>query len=88
MKVIWKFSIGYEITELLLPEDAQVLTVQIQSDVPQIWVLLDKKAPAVVRRFRLYPTGLEADFENNKYIGTFQHSWLVFHLFEIIREDR
>lgn len=67
-----------------MPAGAEVLTVQVQNEVPCIWALVGPDAPPTMRGFRMYGTGHEIDHENMPYVGTFQlvGGSLVFHLFE------
>ena len=85
-KTIWKYPIPIadEFT-LEMPESATVLTVQIQYREPQLWALVDPKAPKVMRSFCIRGTGHEFNDEEGRYIGTYQQ-WdgrLVLHLFEM-----
>ncbi len=41
MKTIWKYKINYVVTELEIPKNAEVLSVQTQKEAPYIWVLVD-----------------------------------------------
>ena len=86
MKTIWKFPL--QITGCLvitMPEDAEILCVQVQMDAPYIWALVDPSAGKEPRSFRMFGTGhpIETGIDYT-YIGTFQvHGGsLVFHLFE------
>jgi hypothetical protein len=81
-KVIWKYQVKPRF-DLDLPEDALVLSVQVQGEEAQMWVLLDPEAPKVKRTFDAIPTGRRFDASHMHYIGTFQMDWMVFHLFEV-----
>ena len=85
-KRIWKYPIEPGYLELRLPVDSQILSVQVQSEQPFLWVLVNPEDRTVSRRFKAYPTGLPIEDESINYIGTFQLDGgkLVFHLFEII----
>ena len=86
MKRVYKYDIDVLDNFVLeLPEDAQILTVQMQYGSPVIWALIDDDKPLKERKFRLAGTGHPIE-ENVKYIGTFQlmDGALVFHLFEVI----
>lgn len=82
--VIWKWeiSIGYTV---MMPADAQILTVQMQGQSACIWALCDRNAELKERHLAIYATGQELPEEPGEYIGTFQaHGGaLVFHVFEI-----
>lgn len=69
---------------LLLPEGAEILTVQTVNGAPHLWVLGDLAAPDVARVFALALTGADVDFAG-VYLGTFQRfgSPAEYHLFEV-----
>lgn len=87
MNAIWKFP--FEITddfEIEMPEEAKLLTVATQGDVPCLWAMVDPEAPKEMRKFYLAGTGhpLHNEYMNdNSYVGSFQMKGgaLVFHLF-------
>jgi hypothetical protein len=88
MKTIHKFHVGLGMSSLMLPPDAKVLTVQMQRDTPQMWILLDTDAACIVRRFVTVGTGHDMSAfisEKAAYVGTFQmnEGALVLHVFEI-----
>ena len=85
MKKIYKYQIA--ITDeiyLSMPKGAQVLSVQVQHDIPVIWALVDPDAPVVERHFHLEATGHQLPDLMGRFIGTIQilEGDLVFHLFE------
>ncbi len=86
MKRIYKYPVSLaDSFNVFLPTDAQVLTVQVQYDKPQMWVLLAPEEMTVSREFCLIDTSRDIpDADNLQYIGTFQLQGgaLVFHLFE------
>lgn len=84
MSKILKFEI--KITDeqyVRLPYGYEVLCVQIQNEVPHIWVKgdFDNAEFQEQVKFRIYGTGHPID-EHGLYIGTFQQNG-VWHLFEI-----
>lgn len=83
MNVIYKYPVAPKF-ELELPPDAFVLTVMVQNGIPAMWILLDPEAPKVTRKFVTLATGEPTETEQKHlwYIGTFQSSYGVFHLFE------
>ena len=87
---VWKFSVLVNNDFIVpMPEGAKILTVQTQREIPQIWALVDPRAPMRDRRFRLAGTGHPiqvAEAGNLAYVGSFQveQETLVFHLFEIV----
>jgi hypothetical protein len=84
MKTVWKFPIALEARQQIrLPAGAEILNVQVQRDVPQLWVLVDTERPGVLREFMLVGTGHEIESDGT-YLGTFLNRAgdLVLHLFE------
>jgi hypothetical protein len=84
MITIWKYAVEIDdVFKIEMPRGAEILTVQIQDDVPCMWAKVDSTAPIVTRHFGWYGTGhlMRDPF---KYIGTIQRAdgGLVFHLFE------
>ena len=87
MRTIYKYplSIKDEI-KVRMPHNAQVLTIQVQHDVPCIWAMVDTAAEKVTRKFAVRGTGHDCqDMPANAFVGTFQmHGGaLVFHLFDL-----
>lgn len=86
MKTIWKFSLGMVGEQCaILPAGAEILCVQMQGNVPQIWALCDPAEPKVPRTIAIYGTGHPVPGNPGRYIGTFQMSGgaLVWHAFEV-----
>lgn len=83
MKKIYKFTleINHE-QEIEIPDDGEILSVQMQHGEPQIWVLVNPENFTVKRRFRIFGTGHDVTGEL-KFIGTFQNGPFVWHLFEV-----
>ena len=85
MKTIFKYPLDTRYS-LLIPKDAEVLTVQVQNGHPYIWALIDTDKPEEYRTFYLYATGAPIDTgSKNTYIGTYQSDGYVWHLFEVER---
>lgn len=85
-KQVWKYPVrGVHHFNILMPAGAQPLTVQMQNQAPELWVLVpDTKAKSVVRKFTVVGTGHEILDEYVEYIATFQlNDSLVFHVFEV-----
>lgn len=84
MKRIYKYPLVLGDTQIDLREDAQVLAVQTQAGLPQLWALVDDDADMKRVPLRIYGTGHEApDAENLNYVGTFQQAGgaLIWHVF-------
>ena len=84
--VIWKWTLDtVEEQSLRLPQNAQILTIQLQNDKPQLWALVDTESPIVIRDFLTYYSGSAMpDGDFGQYVGTYQldNGFLVFHVFE------
>lgn len=85
-KTIWKFELGLAITKIEMPERAQVLTAQMQSNQLCLWALVDPDAKKRTRIFGVFETGYSISEDNITYITTFQVSGgaLIFHVFELL----
>jgi len=86
MKAVWKYALN-PVTQVEVPEGAIVLSVQVQDNQPQIWMLVDPGKAAETRVFKSFGTGHEFDDAGLVYVGTFQinNGALVFHAFEELR---
>lgn len=92
MLTIHKFNVGVqdEFT-LSLPENAQILTVDVQREDVCFWVLLDPnlEIEKIERKFVCFGTGHRIPFrlaELQKVGTVLLHSEaLVFHYFEVLR---
>lgn len=84
MRAIWKYQIHGPRVTLEMPEGAKILSLQVQHNIPTLWVMVEPYAAKDSRTFRAVPTGGEFDAEGLTYIGTFQMNdgTLVFHILE------
>ncbi len=92
MRTIYKYpvSVDDEFT-VEMHRDAEILCVQTQRGVPQMWAVVYTERPLETRTFRLVGTGHPFDRPIGKaelYRGTFKvmDDALVFHLFEIYQD--
>ena len=93
MKTIWKFELTIEDRQTVsIPAGATILTIQVQNDIPCLWVLVDPSVNEKEHRvIQIIGTGhsiKEDDFwRSYKYISTFQflNGDLVLHAFEKIK---
>lgn len=83
-QTIWKYPPDVKDTQAIsMPIGAQIITMQVQDGMPNIWALVDPEAKTELRTFYIYGTGEPLDVTHQKYIGTFQYrTRLVFHVFE------
>ena len=83
--VIWKYQIDTTDTQkILMPDGAEILTVQIQGGVPCLWAYLNPNNTNTNRKIEVFGTGKPIPEGKRKYIGTYQliAYFLVFHVFE------
>lgn len=83
---IWKYPVSRGRKTLIMPEGAEVLCVQTQFGVPQMWTIVDPEAPQEYRTFHAFSTGDSVGtISIVDYIGTYQEHEgnLIFHLFEV-----
>jgi len=85
---IYKYPLRIGVTELNLPLDAEVLTVQTQNNEPMLWAIVDPDDSETEKRvFYMLGTGHRhpsSEFTDLEFIATIQLSngELVFHVFE------
>ena len=87
MDTIYKFPLKIEDVQIIdMPNDAQILTVQMQDGVPCLWAKVDPNKRMRPYAFRIFGTGHPIpDNFRGVYIGTFQSKGgiLVFHVWVI-----
>ena len=83
-KTIRKYPVTCGRSIQQMPAGAKILSVQVQLEEVQMWVLVDPSIPHEPREFDVYGTGHLMPSDPGKFIGTFQleDGALVFHLFE------
>ena len=84
MKTIYKYPLHPQfdrINECAMPSDAQILTMQIQAGIPVVWALVNTESPTKKVRFLTWGTGWDMDDDSGEYVGTFQESGFVWHVF-------
>jgi len=89
---IYKYELRIDdIQSLVLPINAEIISLQCQRDIPCIWVKLDiNERLKDDRIFETYGTGHPLRHESGtrrKYIGTYQAQFGAFvgHVFEVIK---
>jgi xylose isomerase len=98
MKVVYKYKIPLEeVFFLELPKDAQILSFQMQYDIPTIWALVDRYSldhENEKRTFTFVGTGhmlpdVISPNASLQYVGTamMHGGQFVWHLFEIVSES-
>ncbi len=84
MKTIYKYNLSCEdITQLRVPSDFQVLSVQEQRGELCIWALVDNDRVKDIRVFHVYGTGDKFEASDMIHIGTVQMGVLVWHVFDL-----
>ena len=86
-KKIWKYELPFETHNDIdggMPRGSEILSVQMQGERLQIWVLVDPTAPVECRVFRIYGTGWPIPDEPRlHYLETAQSGEFVWHIFEL-----
>lgn len=97
MNAIWKFKLGIETTEIAMPVNARIISVDVQWDDIVVYAMVDAdpQGSLEMRTFVVYATGQKFDYSSrkHKFIGTVQMSagavapqmLLQFHVFEIVK---
>lgn len=87
-KLIFKYELQVTGRQVLsLPMGSEILTVQVQRGVPQLWALVDPSGNLVPTTIKMFGTGnpIDCNLEvDGYYISTIQLNGgdLVFHVFE------
>lgn len=84
-KTIWKYElVATQKQTLMIPEGAEFLYIDVQHEIPQIWMLLNPLAPQMPKTFITIGTGHPISDKLGRYLGTYmlQDGFLVFHVFE------
>lgn len=71
---------GYQ--EVAMPEDAKILTAQMQDGVLCLWAMVSEPLPKEIRYITIIGTGHPIGSEYLIYIATVQAGPLVWHVFE------
>lgn len=82
MKVIYKYKLIITDSQVIDMPPGEILTVQLQDGQPVLWTLVNEKLAHVKREVEFFGTGHDVPDGNRKYIGTFQQSGFVWHVFE------
>lgn len=92
MSTIWKFPVplykqGMASADPVIdmPRGAKVLTLQVQDGHPMLWAAVDPGQPTEPRQFAIVGTGHALPDNAGAYVGTWQSTIYVFHLFEVDR---
>ena len=88
MRTVFKYELpALDRCTIRMPEEAEILCVQVQHDKPCIWALVETDNHPYDYEFRVVGTGHDPALEpdQGEYVGTFQllGGSLVFHVFRI-----
>jgi len=88
MRAVWKYPLTDSLSQIDMPEDAEVLDVQLQGNIPHMWVLVNPHATLETRYFHMFGTGEPFDDKTGQlgyYCGTLylDGGRSVLHVFEI-----
>ncbi len=87
MRTVRKYPVNEHVNEFFIeiPKGAEILTLQVQSDQPMIWALVDTEETMVQRKFIIVGTGQPfKDSLLTRYTGTYQQGRFVWHVFEVV----
>ncbi|EDH7117521.1 TPA: hypothetical protein N3D39_003662 [Salmonella enterica subsp. enterica serovar Durban] len=83
--IVLKYELNpSNLTALMLPENAQILTVKGGEDHVYLWAVVPEGKENVKRSFMVVPTG-EGVIDKSIYIGTAYVGKMVFHVFEVTK---
>ncbi|HAW1521255.1 TPA: hypothetical protein JLM68_004207 [Escherichia coli] len=83
--IVLKYELNpSNLTALMLPENAQILTVKGGEDNVYLWAVVPEGKENVKRSFMVVPTG-EGVIDKSIYIGTAYVGKMVFHVFEVTK---
>lgn len=87
-----KIILKYQLEEVYfqhieMPKGAEILSVQVQRDIPCIWALVNPENDNEKRGFEIFGTGSLIQYDmgvERKYIGTIQRFGgnIIWHVFE------
>lgn len=83
-RVVWKYPLAADRTNLDMPLGADILTVQVQNQTPTLWALVEPDNVRETRAFQIVPTGGFVPLTMKRYVGTWQSGPFVWHLFEVL----
>lgn len=88
MKTIWKYTFSLHGLQqrIPMPTGANIISVQVQDDLPTAWAIVDDEQPMVDRVFESYMTGAKVESPGRSYVGTWvlRGGSYVLHLFEVV----
>lgn len=84
MRTVYKYQLNLGITEIELPENAEILTVgKDPANLYSLWALVNTEAPLEKKKFITLGTGTEVP-DNAWYLKSFREHIFVWHVFELV----
>lgn len=88
-RYVLKWPMTQPVQAFQMPDDAVVIDVREQNNVPTLWTLSSTDSVDVERTFAGYGTGHPIWSGEGEYVGSAHgiDGWMVFHIFERPRTD-
>ena len=96
MKQIYKYPLQITYSQFIrIPKGSEILDIQMQNEVPQIWALVDPEAEVIEIKIEMYGTGeavVEEEGFQRQFLATVQEvitmygSW-VWHFFMVFETE-
>lgn len=84
MKTIFKYNLVTMLSEILMPQGAEIIDVQHQGNGPAVWAIVDTDEPPVLRTIIIVGTGQPLTAFEPVHLGTVQlPSGEAAHVFEV-----
>jgi hypothetical protein len=81
-KTIWKFPLTVKQSQwITVPSDAKALSIDVQSGIPCLWMLLDPDESMTAREIHCVGTGQGVGASHDQFIGTVLVGAGVWHYF-------
>lgn len=87
IREIWKYDINIDGSTIIsMPKGARIMTIQVQNNIPCMWVYVNPSAEKEQRTFETFYTGEPIYLADREYLGTYQlnNGKLVCHVFEYL----
>lgn len=82
-KTVWKYKVHRATDQAVpMPAGAELLRVDFQDGMMQIWALVDPEAEIVGRRILILGTGHVVEWQDYTYVGTTFQGPFVWHVFD------
>lgn len=79
---VWKFPLALTAEQVIeMPVINRPLTIQMQGNQPCLWSLVDPASRRIRVEIRTFGTGRNGITDKMEYIGTYQETAFVWHVF-------